>query len=111
MIAAFVATGLLSVGGFALWATFYFAPARHAGGEGALTVAYLVARVEAETRGHGRHRLRDPVVLRGDLADEETQRLPVVESESPEDDRELESMQRHPAMLRRLLDALRDLPL
>ncbi|MDA3626529.1 hypothetical protein [Saccharopolyspora oryzae] len=110
MIAALIATAVLGVGGVALWATFYFAPARHAGGEGALTVAYLVARVEAETRGQGRHRLRDPVVLHDNLADEATQRIPVVEPESPEDDRELESMQRHPVMLRRLLDALRDLP-
>ncbi|MGW1678478.1 hypothetical protein [Saccharopolyspora sp. NPDC002376] len=112
MIAAFVATSLLGTAGLALWATFYYAPARHAGsGEGALTVAYLVARVEAETRGHGRHRLREPVVMRGDLADalavEETRRLPVIESGLPVDDPV--AMQRHPGMVRRLLDALRDL--
>ncbi|MGI8307781.1 hypothetical protein [Saccharopolyspora hattusasensis] len=82
MIAALIASGLLGVGGLALWATFYYAPAQHAGsGEGALTVAYLVARVEAEARGHGRHRLREPVVMRGDLADalalEETRHLPL----------------------------------
>ncbi|PKW18202.1 hypothetical protein A8926_6268 [Saccharopolyspora spinosa] len=63
MIAALIATSLLGVGGFAVWATFYYAPARHGGGgEGALKVAYLVARVEAEARGRGRHRLREPVV-------------------------------------------------
>ncbi|RKT88492.1 hypothetical protein SAMN05421805_1011513 [Saccharopolyspora antimicrobica] len=44
MIAALNASGLLAAGGLALWATFYFAPACHAGGgEGALTVAYLAA--------------------------------------------------------------------
>ncbi|MGI8309310.1 hypothetical protein [Saccharopolyspora hattusasensis] len=112
MIAAVVASGLLGVGGLAVWATFYYAPAQHAGsGEGALTVAYLVARVEAETRGHGRHRLREPVVMRGDLADalalEETRHLPLVESGLPVDDRE--AMARHPGMLRRLLAALQSL--
>ncbi|QIZ36586.1 hypothetical protein [Saccharopolyspora sp. ASAGF58] len=111
MIAALVASGLLGVGGLALWATFYYAPARHAGsGEGALTVAYLVARVDAETRGNGRHRLREPrtVQMRGDLAEalavEETRHLPLVESGLPVDDRE--AMARHPGMLRRLVAAL-----
>ncbi|MEV0085276.1 hypothetical protein ACWEV3_41075 [Saccharopolyspora sp. NPDC003752] len=112
MTAAFVATALLGIGGLALWATFYYAPARHAGsGEGALTVAYLVARVDAETRGHGRHRLREPVVMRGDLADalavEETRHLPLIETGLPVDDHE--AMQQHPGMVRRLLVALRSL--
>ncbi|MGI8307796.1 hypothetical protein [Saccharopolyspora hattusasensis] len=114
MIAAMVASGLLGVGGLALWATFYYAPARHAGsGAGALTVAYLVARVEAEARGHGRHQLREPrtVQMRGDLADalalEETRHLPLIESGLPVDDRE--AMARHPGMLRRLLAALQSL--
>lgn len=65
------------------WACRYFLPrSRHAGGgEGALTVAYLVDQVDAETSG-GRHRLREPrtAQLRGDLADalavEETRVLP-----------------------------------
>ncbi|MGW3470444.1 hypothetical protein ACWDKQ_18745 [Saccharopolyspora sp. NPDC000995] len=113
MIAAWVAAGLLCVGALALSATFYYAPARHAGGgEGALTVAYLVARVDAETRG-GRHCLREPrmVQLRGDLADalavEETRFLPVIESGLPVGDRD--ALTRHPGMLRRLLDALQRL--
>ncbi|WP_246868976.1 hypothetical protein [Saccharopolyspora sp. ASAGF58] len=67
MTAALIATSLLGVGGIALWATFYYAPPRHAGGgESTLTVAYLLARVESETSGTGRHRLRT-VTLRGDL--------------------------------------------
>ncbi|WP_190812666.1 hypothetical protein [Saccharopolyspora pogona] len=110
MIAALVAMCLLGVGGLALWATFYYAPARHAGGgEGALTVSYLVARVEAETSG-GRHRLRK-VTIRGDLDEDlaavETRHLPLVESGLPVDDRE--AMARHPGMLRRLLAALEGL--
>ncbi|MEV5538463.1 hypothetical protein AB0L13_16530 [Saccharopolyspora shandongensis] len=112
MIGALIAMGLLGVGVLALCVMFYYAPARHAGsGDGALTVAYLVARVDAETRGHGRHRLREPVVMRGDLADalavEETRHLPLIETGLPVDDRE--AMQRHPGMVRRLLAALRDL--
>ncbi|PKW19858.1 hypothetical protein [Saccharopolyspora spinosa] len=116
MIAALIASGLLGVGGLAVWATFYYAPARHAGsGEGALTVAYLVARVEAEARGHGRHRLRESrtVQMRGDLADalalEETRHLPLVETGLPIDDRE--AMAGHPGMVRRLLAALHNLSL
>ncbi|MGI8310743.1 hypothetical protein [Saccharopolyspora hattusasensis] len=105
------AIGLAAVASIALWATFYYAPARHAGGgEGALTVAYLLARVEAEARGHGRHRLRE-VTIRGDLAEDlaavETRLLPLVESGLPVDDRE--AMARHPGMLRRLLFALQTL--
>ncbi|PKW19277.1 hypothetical protein [Saccharopolyspora spinosa] len=114
MTAVLIATSLLGVGGLALWATFYYAPARHAGsGEGALTVAYLVASVEAETRGGGRHRLREPLVIRGDLADgdelatEETRMLPPIDSGLPVDDPE--AMARHPGMVRRLYAALRDL--
>ncbi|GAA0516312.1 hypothetical protein GCM10011581_46190 [Saccharopolyspora subtropica] len=113
MITALIAAGLLGVGALALWATFYYVPARHAGGgEGALTVAYLVARVEAETSG-GRHRLREPrtVQLRGDLADalavEETRFLPLVESGLPVDDRH--AMAKHPGLLRRVLAKLEDL--
>ncbi|PKW15294.1 hypothetical protein [Saccharopolyspora spinosa] len=107
--------GLAAVASIALWVTFYYAPARHAGsGEGALTVAYLVARVEAETSS-GRHQLREPriVQLRGDLADElaveETRHLPLIESGLPVDDRE--ALARHPGMVRRLLAALHNLSL
>jgi hypothetical protein len=45
---------------------------QHAGdGEGALTVRHLIERVEAETSS-GRHRLREPIKSRGDLADDST---------------------------------------
>ncbi len=93
-----------------MWATFYYAPARHAGGgEGALTVSYLIARVEAETTG-GRHRLREPriVQLRGDLADaladEETRILPLVDTGRPVNNRD--AFARHRGMLRRILARL-----
>ncbi|WP_246868997.1 hypothetical protein [Saccharopolyspora sp. ASAGF58] len=75
-----------------------------------MTVAFLVARVEAETTSDGRHWRREPrtVQIRGDLADalavEETRHPPLVESGLPVDDRE--AMARHPGMLRRLLAAL-----
>ncbi|QIZ35820.1 hypothetical protein FDZ84_15335 [Saccharopolyspora sp. ASAGF58] len=58
MIAALVAMSLLGVGGLALWARFYYAPAQHAGsGEGALTVAY---------RRPGGRRCANPHTARGD---------------------------------------------
>ncbi|MBB5156372.1 hypothetical protein [Saccharopolyspora phatthalungensis] len=89
MTAALVSTGLLVVGVLAVWATLYYAPARHAvGSEGALTVSCLIERVESETGG-GRHRLREPrtVQLCGDLADdlavEETRILPLIEAGLP----------------------------
>ncbi|MBB5155465.1 hypothetical protein [Saccharopolyspora phatthalungensis] len=48
----------------------YWARPQHGGGgEGALTVPYLVERVEAETSGGGRHQLHETVTIRGDLAD------------------------------------------
>ncbi|GAA0532983.1 hypothetical protein GCM10011581_17790 [Saccharopolyspora subtropica] len=110
MIAALIAVAALGVGGVALWAMVSYAPARHAGGgEGAVTVAYLVARVEAETSG-GRHRLREPrtMQLRGDLTDdEETRILPLVESGIPVDNSE--AMSRHPGLLRRILAKLETL--
>ncbi|MBB5159442.1 hypothetical protein [Saccharopolyspora phatthalungensis] len=121
MTAALVSTGLLVFGGLAVWTTFYYAPARHAGGgEGALTVSYLIARVESETSG-GRHRLREreprTVQLRGDLADalanEKTRILPLVESGLPVTDRESfllsgdrEALARNRGLLRRILAGL-----
>ncbi|MER7009872.1 hypothetical protein ABT324_00390 [Saccharopolyspora sp. NPDC000359] len=112
MIAAAIAAGLLVLGGLALGAMFYFAPARHAGGgEGALTVAYLAARVEAESRSGGRHRLREPVVLRGDLAEalavEETRLLPLASTGLPTGDEG--AFARHPGVLRRVLVGLQNL--
>ncbi|MBB5156774.1 hypothetical protein [Saccharopolyspora phatthalungensis] len=95
MTPALVSTGVLVVGALAVWATLYYAPARHSGGgQGALTVSYLIARVESETSG-GRHRLREreprTVQLRGDLADdianEESRILPLVQPGLPVADR------------------------
>ncbi|MFI0464967.1 hypothetical protein ACH347_12890 [Saccharopolyspora sp. 5N102] len=56
-----------------LWPMYrsYFYRAQHAGsGEGALTVRYLIARIEAETTNSGRHRLRETPAIRGNPAEQ-----------------------------------------
>ncbi|MBB5160056.1 hypothetical protein [Saccharopolyspora phatthalungensis] len=122
MTAALASTGLFIFGALAVWATFYYAPARHAGsGQGALTVDYLIARVKAETSG-GRHRLREreprTVQLHGDLSDalanEKTRILPLVESGLPADResylpaRDRDALARNRGMLRRILGVPED---
>ncbi|SEG84615.1 hypothetical protein SAMN02982929_04452 [Saccharopolyspora kobensis] len=44
---------------FVVHRVFSYRPQHAGGGDGALTVRYLIERVEAETSG-GRHRLREP---------------------------------------------------
>ncbi|WP_246025435.1 hypothetical protein [Saccharopolyspora antimicrobica] len=97
----------------AWWALRYFAEwGTHGGsGEGALTVEQLLAQAEAEATTGGRHRLREPLVMRGDLADalavEETRLLPAVEAGLPLDDPEV--MATHRWTLRRALAGLQKL--
>ncbi|MGW5643632.1 hypothetical protein [Saccharopolyspora sp. NPDC003762] len=116
MIAAWCTVAALLAAVAALAWTVVYPPRRpqHAGaGAGTLTVWQLVERVDTEIDSGGRHRLREPLVIRGDLADGdelatvETRLLPVVESGLPVDDRD--AMARHPGMLRRLLVALQRL--
>ncbi|MGW3471134.1 hypothetical protein ACWDKQ_22355 [Saccharopolyspora sp. NPDC000995] len=71
-----------------IWcANRYFSRSQHGGsGEGALTVQFLIERIETETSS-GRHQLRLPRTIRGDLADalavEQPQGLPVPRTASP----------------------------
>lgn len=95
------------------WAVRHFAEfGKHAGsGEGALTVAQLLDQTDAEDELGGRHRLREPITMRGDLADDlamvETRLLPPAETGLPLDD--LDVMARHPWTLRHVLAGLQRL--
>jgi hypothetical protein len=86
-----------------------YRPQHAGGGEGALTVRHLIERVEAETGSGGRHRLREPIMSRRDLADDitddETQTF-VWPSEVWAAD---QSYARNPLVLRRILAGLRHL--
>ncbi|RKT86284.1 hypothetical protein SAMN05421805_102180 [Saccharopolyspora antimicrobica] len=75
---------------------------KHAGsGAGALTVQQLLDQADAEDDPGGRHRLREPVVIRGDLADDlETRLLPRAETGLLFGHPDL--MARHPWTLRRV---------
>ncbi|MEV0701670.1 hypothetical protein AB0I53_27670 [Saccharopolyspora sp. NPDC050389] len=82
---------------------------KHAGaGEGALLVQHLLDQADAEDEPGGRHRLREPVVMHGDLPDElavlETRLLPRAEAGLPFDDRD--ALARHPWTFRHVLDGL-----
>ncbi|WP_143121569.1 hypothetical protein [Saccharopolyspora antimicrobica] len=73
-------------------------------GEGAPTVRYLIERVEAETSGGGRHRLREPIAKRGGEADDKPW-IPAPPSEAPDP----HEYTRNPMVLRRILAGLRSL--
>ncbi|MER5390944.1 hypothetical protein [Saccharopolyspora sp. NPDC002686] len=95
-VVAVWAIAVLAAAALSLCCTVYFfsrRPQHAGGGEGALTVRYLIARVEAET-SRGRHRLRVPV------DDHETAEIPrpSLPPEAP-----------NPAVLRRILAGLRRL--
>ncbi|MEV5543135.1 hypothetical protein AB0L13_40570 [Saccharopolyspora shandongensis] len=99
---------------FVVWlALRYFAEfGKHSsGGDGALTVEELLAQADAEDEPGGRHRLREPLVLRGDLADAlavvETRLLPRAEAGLPFDDPEF--MASHRWTLRHLYAGLQKL--
>ncbi|MEV6226829.1 hypothetical protein AB0L88_02910 [Saccharopolyspora shandongensis] len=96
---------------FVAWlALRYFAEfGKHAGGsEGALTVEQLLAQADAEDGPGGRHRLREPLVIRGDLADDlavvETRLLSRAVAGLPFDDPDI--MATHRWTLRHLLVGL-----
>lgn len=82
---------------------------KHAGsGAGALTVQQLLDRAHAEDDSGGRHRLREPVVIRGDLADDlETRLLLRAETGSLFGTPDL--MAWHPWTLRRVHEGLQKL--
>ncbi|MER7014581.1 hypothetical protein ABT324_24415 [Saccharopolyspora sp. NPDC000359] len=114
MITALIAGGLAALALVTWWAVRYFAEwGKHAGaGEGALTVGQLLTQAEAEAATGGRHRLREPLVMRGDLADavaalEETRLLPRAEAGHPFDD--FEYMATHRWTLRHALIGLQKL--
>ncbi|MGW1680572.1 hypothetical protein [Saccharopolyspora sp. NPDC002376] len=110
MLIAAAAVALVLTG---WWAARYLAEqGKHAGaGEGALTVEQLLAEADAEDEPGGRHRLREPLVMRGDLADDlavvETRLLPPAEAGLPFDDAEF--MASHRWTLRHLLVGLQNL--
>ncbi|PKW19237.1 hypothetical protein [Saccharopolyspora spinosa] len=98
---------VLTVVPVAIWYICHYwayRPQHAGGGEGALTVRYLTMRVEAETSSGGRHRLREPLRPRGEMADDfadaKTRVLPMIERELPVDH---EDFAPHPVTLRRIL--------
>ncbi|MBB5154934.1 hypothetical protein [Saccharopolyspora phatthalungensis] len=105
---------LIALGGAALAAVswllvrYYVEEGKHSGaGEGALTVRHLLDQAAAESARRPRHLLREPVTLRGDLADDlavvETRFLPLVETGLPLGEADCAC---HPGMLRRVLVGL-----
>ncbi|MCI2421525.1 hypothetical protein MOQ72_29230 [Saccharopolyspora sp. K220] len=88
-----VVFGVATVAFVVLLAGRYYLPRpRHTAGAGGASVGRLVARVETETRGGGRHQLRGMVTIRGDLADDlaevETRILPLpaeIQTAHPDD--------------------------
>ncbi|WP_190821880.1 hypothetical protein [Saccharopolyspora pogona] len=112
MITVGIAVGVVAVVLLSWWGCRYFlARPQHGGsGEGALTVEYLVKRIDAETSG-GRHQLREPITILGDLADalavEETRLLPLASTGLPIGDQV--ALARHPGALRRVLVGLQNL--
>ena len=72
MIAAWIASAVLTLVVITWWAAVsYRGHQRHGrSGDGELTVAYLLDQGETDDASGGRHRLREPVTLTGDLADD-----------------------------------------
>ncbi|MFI0465908.1 hypothetical protein ACH347_17665 [Saccharopolyspora sp. 5N102] len=98
--------GIAALAIFAVWILRYWShrPQHSGGGEGALTVRYLAMRIEAETSGGGRHRLREPTTTREAPADEQTRTpLPHPEDQAPVPD----EWTRDPTALHRILTGLR----
>lgn len=75
------------------------------GGAGALTVEILIERIEAETPKPGRHRLRPPLTMKGDLADD----LPTQITPLPPEILDLDDHERmvHPLVLHRVLAGIK----
>ncbi|KAA5831295.1 hypothetical protein F1721_21405 [Saccharopolyspora hirsuta] len=95
-------TIVLAAASLALWASlcFYSRRPQHAGGgDGALTVHYLIARVEAETSGSGRHRLHQPAADRTPTNDGT--------ADTPHPAEADDGWTRNPAVLQRILAGLR----
>ncbi|MGW1679405.1 hypothetical protein [Saccharopolyspora sp. NPDC002376] len=113
MITVLIAAVTVALVLAALWAVRQFGEfGKHASsGEGALTVQQLLAQADAEDEPGGRHRLREPVVIRGDLADDlavvETRLLSRAAAGLPFDDPDI--MATHRWTLRHLLVGLQNL--
>ncbi|MEV6231081.1 hypothetical protein AB0L88_24775 [Saccharopolyspora shandongensis] len=113
MITVLIAAVAVAVALAGLLAVRYFSEfGKHAGGgEGALTVEQLLAQADAEDEPGGRHRLREPVVIRGDLADDlavvETRLLSRASAGVPFDNPDI--MATHRWTLRHLLVGLQNL--
>ncbi|WP_223839729.1 hypothetical protein [Saccharopolyspora pogona] len=58
IITAGTAAVLLTI--WPMYRSYFYRPQHAGSGEGALTVRYLVARINTETTNGGRHRLREP---------------------------------------------------
>ncbi|MGW3467296.1 hypothetical protein ACWDKQ_02200 [Saccharopolyspora sp. NPDC000995] len=68
MVVLAIALGVAAVALLTAWAIRYYPAQRHC--DGAVSVREVVDRVESEASSGGRRRKREPITIRGDLADD-----------------------------------------